>query len=117
MNNKISEGLKAYWASGAAAGRRAKDKAVSTIKGAGASAKKMADRDGDNKITRNDVKTGVKQVGAAVRTRARSVRTRANRAYNNVANAIVERRSGPTQARATVDSNSQMTVTARRPRS
>lgn len=63
--SSISEGLKRYWASAQAAGRRAK-----------ASAKKAADRDGDGKLTRNDIKTGAKQVGAAVSGAIREGRAR-----------------------------------------
>jgi len=75
-NNKISEGLKAYWASGAAASRRAKDNAAAKAKSVGSAVKSAADRNKDGAVNRADIKAGVAQAGAAVGAAIREGRAR-----------------------------------------
>ena len=178
--SSISEGLKRYWASAAAAGRRAKaaadrnkdgklsladistgaKQAKSAITGAakkaGARARSAADRNKDGQVNRADITAGARQARGAITGATRSVVNRARSAadrnkdgklsgadvkegarqarsavtttagrvrraavgtYNRVANAVVERRRGSTQASGRVTGVNEMTVTARRIRS
>jgi hypothetical protein len=64
-NNKISEGLKRYWASGAAASRRAKDNATAAAMRVGSAVKSAADRNKDGSVNMADLKKGYQQIRSA----------------------------------------------------